>query len=280
MNEPLLWNTLSEAVEFLNHSSNEDWSERKILNTVLISSKGEETCLQWVLPPGTKFGLYGLSEADHIENLFDDGDGPGPVVPHCIEGSGCEELEIGALPLNKKQVQEIFMRGETAVEVIKRLPDEVISDDLGFLYRDCDRHVVVEPYGTPFFVTRSMVVITFDALKSLVSTLKTSDKKSTIAAPADAASNGSGRLFSESPRKIKKAALIKKYRYQWRTAEMDINAGSNNDLGLARLEHGYYDEQKALQWASERGKLTETGPSGSPILSMADISSRIVKGPK
>ncbi|NMM26525.1 MAG: hypothetical protein HHJ12_04350 [Glaciimonas sp.] len=280
MKEPLLWNTLSEAVEFLNYSSTEGWSERKILNAVLISSEGEKTCLQWVPVLGTKFGVYAISDANYLQSIADGEDGTGQEDSERIDVFGFEELNIGAFSLNKRQVQDIFMCGKTAIKVIKRLIDEVISDDLDFPYGDCDRRLVVEPDGTILFVECSMVRISYDALKLLVSRLKISDSKSTITAAAVSANNVGGRIFPEDQGKIKREELINKYRVQWPSVEADLNEGSRNGLHQARKERGYYDEQKSLQWARERGKLKETGPSGLSNLSMAGVPSRIVRGAK
>jgi hypothetical protein len=64
-------------------------------------------------------------------------------------------------------------------------------------------------------------------------------------------------------KRIKKSALIKKYKHEWPSAEADINEASRNDLSKAKLGGGYYDEIKAIDWAKERGKFEDNNLGGS-----------------
>ena len=72
-----------------------------------------------------------------------------------------------------------------------------------------------------------------------------------------------------SPR-IKKAALVTKYRLEWPTANNDFADASRNELGDTRLAPGFYDETKAVQWAKERGKFNEGNPTRPPLISIYD----------
>jgi hypothetical protein len=74
----------------------------------------------------------------------------------------------------------------------------------------------------------------------------------------------------ENIRKIKKSALVKRYRNQWPTVENDINEASRNELHVAQLGGGFYDELKALQWAEERGKFSGNYPATLPKSSIFD----------
>ena len=78
--------------------------------------------------------------------------------------------------------------------------------------------------------------------------------------PANAAPEPNTRTIAamEPPvPQLKKAALVKKYQYQWPTAQVDIDANSRNGLSVAKIKRGFYDEAKAVQWAKERGKYKE-----------------------
>lgn len=60
----------------------------------------------------------------------------------------------------------------------------------------------------------------------------------------------------------KKAALIKDVLSFWPTIETDLNDANRNGLDVANLpEHGWWSVLPALQWASERGKLSKSASS-------------------
>ena len=56
--------------------------------------------------------------------------------------------------------------------------------------------------------------------------------------------------------KFKREVLVEKYDSVWPSIEADLQDGSRNGLmKAAGAGHGYYYEQRALQWARERDKL-------------------------
>lgn len=76
------------------------------------------------------------------------------------------------------------------------------------------------------------------------------------------------KVTSESIKRMKKEALLRKHKNHWPTIEEDFRHA--NEYGLrdcAKLEgHGYWNETAALQWAEERGKLTDTVmPESNPL---------------
>ena len=78
---------------------------------------------------------------------------------------------------------------------------------------------------------------------------------------------------------MKKAALIKKHAYQWRTINRDFqDARENKLLSAAKASgHGAWFEAAALDWARQRGKLTEGNQQGPANLSTVWTGTRHTK---
>jgi hypothetical protein len=68
---------------------------------------------------------------------------------------------------------------------------------------------------------------------------------------------------------MKRAALIKKYEPQWETIKRDFQDASENGLSRAAKApgHGDWFENDILNWARQRGKLSEE--TGQPVPSLA-----------
>ena len=68
---------------------------------------------------------------------------------------------------------------------------------------------------------------------------------------------------------MKKIALIAKHTHQWKTINRDFQDASENGLSDAAKapEHGNWFEAAALNWARQRGKLTEDTQQGPVTLS-------------
>lgn len=68
---------------------------------------------------------------------------------------------------------------------------------------------------------------------------------------------------------MKKNALIAKHTHQWETIKRDFQDASENGLSDAAKapEHGNWFESAALNWARQRGKLTEDTQQGPATLS-------------
>lgn len=66
---------------------------------------------------------------------------------------------------------------------------------------------------------------------------------------------------------MKKAALIAKHACQWNTITADFHSASENGLSKAAKapRHGEWFEPAALNWARQRGKLTEATEHSTPI---------------
>lgn len=75
-------------------------------------------------------------------------------------------------------------------------------------------------------------------------------------------------------KKIKRAALITKYRNEWPTAERDLGEGSRNGLGEAKAGKGYYDEERSVEWARSAGKFKDMT---MPKPTMANLPGRVIK---
>ena len=59
-------------------------------------------------------------------------------------------------------------------------------------------------------------------------------------------------------RRISRKALIEKYKNTWRSIDADLREASRNRLNTAKLEDkGFWDEDKAVQWAKERGYIED-----------------------
>ncbi len=70
--------------------------------------------------------------------------------------------------------------------------------------------------------------------------------------------------------KMKKSALISKYRNVWPSVEADINNASRTELKSASRGKGYYDVAIALKWAKQEGKISERASVGLPTNSILD----------
>ena len=77
---------------------------------------------------------------------------------------------------------------------------------------------------------------------------------------------------------MKRAALIKKHERQWLTIYRDLQDASDNDLSKAAKAPGYGDwfEADALNWARQRGKLSEAldRPTPSPATPFTGLTHR------
>ena len=64
---------------------------------------------------------------------------------------------------------------------------------------------------------------------------------------------------SPPPRILKKIALIRELEHEWPTIERDLSEASRNGLSEAKADkHGYWDADKARQWADSNGKLKKS----------------------
>ena len=77
---------------------------------------------------------------------------------------------------------------------------------------------------------------------------------------------------------MKRAALIKKHERQWLTISRDLQDASDNDLSKAAKASGHGDwfEADALNWARQRGKLSEAldRPTPSPATPFTGLTHR------
>lgn len=66
MREPLLWNTLAEAAEWLTEATGDTWTERRVLDAVARRHKPGDgttpTFIKAAPPPDTKFGVFDLHD--------------------------------------------------------------------------------------------------------------------------------------------------------------------------------------------------------------------------
>jgi hypothetical protein len=79
-------------------------------------------------------------------------------------------------------------------------------------------------------------------------------------APETQAATAGGALssFATTPIcKLKKSALVKKHAFNWPTVGRDIDNNTRNGLAIAKLGGGFYDEAAAINWATEKGKITQ-----------------------
>ena len=103
------------------------------------------------------------------------------------------------------------------------------------------------------------------------------------AAPMGVDSDGIAKISAAVNRgwEMKKAALIKKHEHQWLTIRRDFQDASENGLSRAAKApgHGDWFEAAALDWARQRGKLTEeTGqPTPSPATPFSGLTHRILR---
>ena len=68
--------------------------------------------------------------------------------------------------------------------------------------------------------------------------------------------------------KMKKAALVSKYKKHWPSVEADIDNASRTELKNAKRGTGYYDVAAALNWARQEGKFSETTATPAPAHSI------------
>jgi hypothetical protein len=67
---------------------------------------------------------------------------------------------------------------------------------------------------------------------------------------------------------MKRSAIIKKFREEWKSAESDFGELSRNGLAVASTgKPGLYYVEKAVAWAKEKGKFIERNIPPSSILS-------------
>lgn len=84
-----------------------------------------------------------------------------------------------------------------------------------------------------------------------------------IGVPAKAATLAEGsQASSTSGTMIKKAALLKRYATLWPTAHSDLAHASENGLAKAAkaVAHGYWNEEAAIHWAKQNGKMDAAAP--------------------
>jgi hypothetical protein len=93
-------------------------------------------------------------------------------------------------------------------------------------------------------------------------------KTTVTPAPVEPASNGTAKPTVTGDRGwvMKRAALIGKHGHQWPTISRDFQDASENSLSIAAKApgHGDWFEADALNWARQRGKLTETTGQQAP----------------
>lgn len=79
-----------------------------------------------------------------------------------------------------------------------------------------------------------------------------------------------------SAHRIKRAALIERHARQWPSIERDLKDASTNGLSTdaKAVGVGWWQEDKALTWATERGKLK----AGMPVASVFTSTTHKIKG--
>lgn len=82
--------------------------------------------------------------------------------------------------------------------------------------------------------------------------------------PAPAMEPATAFTVNQGIDKMKKAALVSKYKNSWPSVEADIGNASRTALKEAKLGMGYYDVTIALRWAKQAGKMSDSVSVGSP----------------
>jgi hypothetical protein len=77
--------------------------------------------------------------------------------------------------------------------------------------------------------------------------------------------------------KMKKAAMVQKFRNEWPTLEGDIDNASRSELKVAQLGSGFYDIDKAIKWARENGKFHDSAGPRSKVNSIYDSVTSVKK---
>lgn len=73
----------------------------------------------------------------------------------------------------------------------------------------------------------------------------------------DEARDEAAQILEGSAMVLKRSAMAQELKSRWPTIEADLNHASSNGLSAARAEeHGMWNVDKALKWASRQGKLS------------------------
>lgn len=150
MQEPLSWNSLAEAADWLTELTGRAHTEKQVLNLGLVTYRdplrnSPPTCLQAAPPRDTKFGMYRFDAKQ--------GTPSNPMVRQ-------HEMGWQLIPLYRNHLGELLACGETFASIAKR-PDDWDGQ--------AGHYVLIEPLTEPFKVTLPMVGITGQDLVQLAS---------------------------------------------------------------------------------------------------------------
>lgn len=148
--EPLQWNTLDEAAQWLTEKTGEKWSAKHVLSAALNYPKGNKLSIAYLkaaMPRDTKFALY-VWDADK-------GTPENPFVRKF--SSPWDQVRLCLV-----HVRDLLVHGETAVSIV-RSPD----DDFGIE----NEYVFIEPLDQEHVVTVDMIGVTAGDLVALLERL-------------------------------------------------------------------------------------------------------------
>lgn len=151
MNEPLAWNTLQEAADFLTATTGVQWTPNKVLSAALETyqpgntQKPRPTLIKAAPPRSTALGLYRWDP--------EIGTPANPMVRQ-------HDAPWQTFSLYHSNVAELLACGESQIAIAQRPEDDHGQEGL---------YVLIEPLDQPFTVTTQMLGLTRVALQQLYS---------------------------------------------------------------------------------------------------------------
>lgn len=152
-NDPLLWNTLDEAADYLSIVTGAQWSPNAVLSAALEyynqghPQRPRPTWIKAAPPRSTEFGFYLWdTKAGTPANPF--------VRQYCMPWH--------TLPLYPVHLSELLATGETRQNIARKPNDD---------YGQEGQYVFIEPLEAGFTVTRPMLGMTRDGLLGLLSAI-------------------------------------------------------------------------------------------------------------
>lgn len=161
MHEPMVWNNLNEAAEWLTAATGKTWSVKQVLdaayirntnelldfigpNTIPLSKHVLITCLEAVLPRGTQFAYYERLEEKVTQ------DNPNGLVRKY-------STKTNRIQLTREHLEQLLFHGEVRVGVAK-YPNPKFGEEYVML---------IEPLEQEHIVNIDMIGISKDELKAL-----------------------------------------------------------------------------------------------------------------
>lgn len=291
------FNSIPDAIEWLSENTNESWSWKNVIEFFL---KMNPETITVNIPIGTPllrlspgeiqevpFSNPVLLEVCNVKDFLEHilmGDNfkdarASPLALICGSSRFRSSLPIPASAIRLKKIEIHQLEKRFTLYPFRKLVknlQEGRHPDLAALvrYDNDDATTAVSP-AIPIKVTPETCPTPAETAEYLGNP-KLLDREVLLANAAE--KNVVPSQESSDIERLKRSALVAKCQHQWNTVVTDLAEISRNGLDVAKLERGFYDLSKAIQWATERGKFKEatliTSPSSSILKSPVSVIKR------